>query len=79
MSAPDGEFVIVILCKDCQRELNRSKPITRKEYTEAVMSGPLCTKPCPNGCRSTYSDMNMNTVHRWERLDGSVIEQERPR
>ena len=76
MSVPDGEFVIVVLCRECKTELNRSKPITAKEYTQAVITAPINTKPCPKGCRATFSDCNMNTLHRWERTDGTVIEQE---
>ena len=76
MAVPDGEFIIVIECKDCGRELNRSNTLTAKDYTSVVLSAPLNTKPCPNGCRSTASDCNANTNHRWERLDGTVINKE---
>lgn len=63
---PDGKFVLVVECADCGKELNRSVPITKSEYTHAVLSGPLCTGPCPSGCRSTFSDMNINTRQRME-------------
>lgn len=73
MALPDGEFVLVLNCADCGAELNRSRVITAREYTQAVLTGPLCTKPCPRGCRSTFSDMNMNTRQRFERPDGTLI------
>lgn len=76
MSVPDGEFVIVVRCKDCGEELNRSVRLTAKDYTQAVLSAPLNTKPCPNGCRSTASDCNANTTHSWERPDGTPIERD---
>lgn len=76
MSVPEGLFIIVVECADCKAELNRSRPLTKKDYTLAVLSGPLVTKPCPNGCRSTFSDCNLNTRHRWEREDGTPIHQE---
>lgn len=76
MSVPDGVFIIVVKCRECGAELNRSKPLTRKDYTLAVISAPLMTKPCPNGCRSTYSDCNANTLHEWQREDGTLIEKE---
>ena len=76
MSVPDGVFIIVVECKDCGKELNRSRPITAEQYTGAVLSGPLVTGPCPNGCRSTFSDCNLNTQHKWIREDGTLIKKE---
>ena len=61
---PEGQFVLVLECRDCGKELNRSMPITKKQYTRATLAGPLTTGPCPNGCRSTFSDLNMNTTQR---------------
>src|SRR5579863_4443701 len=57
----DTKIVLVLNCADCGKELNRTKEIKARDYTLAVLSGPLNTMPCPNGCRSTASDMNMNT------------------
>jgi hypothetical protein len=76
MSVPDGTFIIVVKCADCAAELARSNPLTKEQYTMAVLSAPLITKPCPNGCRSTWSDCNINTRHEWQREDGSVIHRE---
>jgi hypothetical protein len=76
MALPDGQFVIVVECGNCGAELNRSVPLTAKEYTMAVLMGPLNTRSCPNGCRSTFSDLNLNTRDRWERPDGTPIPKE---
>jgi hypothetical protein len=77
MSLPDGTFIIVVECRDCGTELNRSKPITSKDYTMAVLIEPLVTGRCPKGCRSTASDLNINTKTRWEREDGTPIPKEK--
>lgn len=77
MSVPDGVFIIVVKCRDCGKELNRSKPLTRNEYTIAVLLCPIMTGRCPNGCRSTYDDCNLNTIDEWQREDGTVIEKEK--
>ena len=76
MSVPDGVFIIVVECADCGKELNRSKPLTSREYTQAIITQPLCTARCPNGCRSTASDCNANVRTRWEREDGTFISRE---
>jgi len=74
MSIPDGVFIIVVKCSDCGAELNRSKPLTKKEYTTAVLLCPIMTERCPNGCRSTFSDCNLNTYDEWWREDGTLIQ-----
>lgn len=74
MAIPEGKFIIVSCCADCGAELNRSNPLSGMDYTFAVMAEPLSTRRCPNGCRSTFSDCNINTRHRWEREDGTPCE-----
>lgn len=59
-------YTVVVHCNDCSRELNRtSHPFTasglKDNWSGLVSSAPICTKPCPNGCRSTASDCNANT------------------
>ena len=73
MALPDGEFIIIVECADCGTELNRSVPLTARQYTMAVLTGPLNTRSCPKGCRPTFSDLNMNTKQRFERADGTPI------
>jgi hypothetical protein len=75
MSVPDGVFIIVVKCRDCGAELNRSNPLTRKDYTMAVILCPIMTSCCLNGCRPSASDWNANTIDEWQREDGTVINQ----
>ena len=74
VTVPDGEFMIVVLCADCGRELKRTKTMTARRYAEVLLR--LTAPPCPNGCRSTFTDLNMNTRYQWQRPDGTPIEQE---
>jgi len=74
MAVPNGVFIIVVKCADCGAELNRSRPLTKDNYTQAVILGPIMTPACPNGCRSTFSDCNLNTRDAWIREDGSHCE-----
>jgi hypothetical protein len=76
MSVPEGVFIIVVKCADCGVELNRSNPLTKADYTMAVLSAPICTGSCPNGCRATFADCNLNTTHEWVREDGTPIPRE---
>lgn len=61
----EQSFVILNCCKDCGEELNRSVVLTgksiKKNWTKIVLGSGLNTKKCPNGCRSTFSDININT------------------
>ena len=74
MAIPEGKFIIVSYCADCGAELNRTRPLEGNEYTLAVMGEFMSTKSCPKGCRSTFSDMNINTRHAWVREDGSLCD-----
>jgi len=55
-------FVLVLRCKDCGSELNRSYPLAEIELSAARVSSAFAAGPCPNGCRSTFSDLNLNTT-----------------
>lgn len=65
MSDETKDFKVVVRCGDCGEVLNESIPMTAKGIVDAwmqlVISSPLVTKPCPKGCRPTYSDCNANT------------------
>lgn len=59
-------FVVKIHCNDCGGVLNTSTPFENKEqlserWANLCFSGALMAGKCPNGCRSTFSDMNINT------------------
>lgn len=62
----DKAQICIVRCADCGEELNRSKPVTNhRERMLTILSGPLCTRACPNGCRATERDMNANTTDEW--------------
>lgn len=53
--------VLILQCNDCGLELNRSNPLTDEEVPKAKLFSGFAAGPCPNGCRSTFSDLNLNT------------------
>lgn len=59
-------FEVRVLCRDCGKVLNNTVPMTQEElrrgWTHLVLSSGLVTGACPSGCRSTYSDLNVNTA-----------------
>ena len=61
----DAPHVILMKCADCRHEMNRTRVMTGKEISAnwlmIAMGSPLNAGKCPNGCRSTFSDCNMNT------------------
>ena len=59
--------IAILKCRDCKCELNRSKPYEDKHEGKVVVSSAFAAGPCPNGCRSTFKDLNLNTEI--ERID----------
>jgi len=55
----------ILSCSDCGQELNRAENVPDDEKHRVGMGSPLVAGKCPKGCRSTFSDMNMNTELRW--------------
>lgn len=56
------QFVMVLLCADCRTELNRTIQLSADELTKLnTLSSAFAAGKCPNGCRSTFSDLNINT------------------
>ncbi len=58
-------LICTVTCSDCGHQLAQSKPIPETEKLGVIMSAPLITPSCPNGCRATYSDCNANTELTW--------------
>jgi len=58
------EFIVRCRCRDCGTILNTSVPMTKEKLDEAwmrlILSMPLVAGVCPNKCRSTFSDCNLN-------------------
>lgn len=63
---------LTIHCAECGRELNRTVPLTDDQKSFARVSSGLAAGPCPNGCRSTFTDLNLNT-----RIQEHAIEEAR--
>ena len=62
---PVKKYYILLLCDECKSELNRTQLITGEEikhnWTMLVMGSGFNAGKCKNGCRSTFSDYNINT------------------
>jgi len=61
----------ILSCHDCGHELNRAENVPESKKHIVSMRSPLVAFKCPNGCRSTFSDMNMNTNLKWTPVDNS--------
>ena len=59
-------FVGILRCRDCGAELNRTKPVTEEHKSRIALFSAFAASNCPNGCRSTWSDLNINTDLSWE-------------
>lgn len=61
----DCKFKVVILCADCKAVLNDSEEMTAKEvkdrWTQLALTSGFVAGKCKEGCRSTFSDLNINT------------------
>jgi len=53
--------ILVLKCSDCGTELNRTEPLTESQASHARINSAFAAGPCPKGCRSTFSDLNINT------------------
>lgn len=58
-------YVVHIVCSDCGEILNSSHVMTgediHKNWTTMCLTSGFASKSCPKGCRSTFSDLNINT------------------
>lgn len=53
--------IAILTCTDCGTELNRSHPFKPEEEGTIRLTSGLVAGKCPKGCRSTFSDLNLNT------------------
>jgi len=53
-------------CADCGIVLNTALNVPESEKGRVSASSGLVATPCPNGCRSTETDLNLNTKLEWE-------------
>lgn len=59
-------------CADCGEVLNTSAPMLEGDKFKASIAAPLVAGKCPKGCRSTFSDCNLNIVIDWEPTGGEA-------
>jgi hypothetical protein len=61
----NAKFKVVLRCHDCGKELNETIEMTAQEllqrWTQLVLTSGFNAGKCPDGCRSTFSDLNTNT------------------
>jgi len=62
-------WTAILSCKDCGKELNRALDVPDSDRGRVSVSSALAAGRCPNGCRSTLSDLNINTKLEWIRND----------
>ena len=66
-------WIGTLTCADCGTVLNTTNPLPDSDKGKVAMTSPLMAGKCPKGCRSTFSDLNMNTKLEWkEDSDGNV-------
>ena len=53
--------IFILRCNDCGAELNRTEPLDEQAQSTARINSAFAAGACPNGCRSTFSDLNINT------------------
>jgi len=62
----ESMFVGILRCRDCGTEVNRTRLLTEQEKGQAALFSAFAAGHCPKGCRSTFSDLNINTTLSWE-------------
>lgn len=54
-----------LLCADCGEVLNTARHVPEHDKSKVTIASALVAGQCPKGCRSTWSDCNINTELRW--------------
>ena len=62
---PEPLWMAILKCADCGCELNRAEHVPESAKAKVTMTSALAAKSCPNGCRATFSDCNINTKLDW--------------
>lgn len=68
--APVGprQWIGRLRCADCGAVLNETIPVSDADKAICAITSGFVAGQCPNGCRSTFSDMNINTKLEWEEV-----------
>lgn len=52
-------------CRDCGQILNTAEHVPEREKGRVAISSGFAAGGCPNGCRATFTDLNINTELVW--------------
>ncbi len=58
-------WTATLICADCGAVLNTAEHVPESKKAWVAFTSGGAAGPCPNGCRSTFSDMNWNTKLEW--------------
>lgn len=58
-------WTAILKCHDCGSELNRAVHVPENEKGRVSITSSFAAGQCPKGCRSTFSDLNINTDLEW--------------
>jgi len=58
-------WTAILRCGDCGAELNRAEHVPEDKKSKVGIASAFAAGDCPNGCRSTFSDLNINTRLEW--------------
>jgi len=58
-------WTAILKCRDCGHELNRAENVPTDQKGFVSVTSALAAPRCPKGCRSTLSDLNLNTTIEW--------------
>ena len=56
----------ILTCRDCDTILNTAERVPESEKGRVAVSSGFAAGPCPKGCRSSFSDLNLNTKLEWQ-------------
>jgi len=60
-----SRYVVRLCCGNCGNILNETSKMSKneilKQWTSLVIGSAFASGKCKNGCRSTFSDCNINT------------------
>ncbi len=58
-------WTAILSCRDCGTELNRAEHVPERDKAWVALTSAFAGGNCPKGCRSTFSDLNINTDLKW--------------
>jgi hypothetical protein len=58
-------WTAILTCADCGHELNRAVNVPKDQRLRVSILSAFAGGRCPNGCRPTCLDLNINTNLEW--------------